>query len=125
MIIIDSSAWIEYFIDSKNAGIVENVLNEEDALTPSVVLIELSCKAAKEGWNFLEHLRFIKSKSSIAGMDEESLIKCGKIYIDERKSKPSFGIIDAVILSIAKEKNAKIITKDKHFKDYKEAIILN
>ena len=124
MIVIDSSTWIEYFTDSRNADYIEELLDEEESITPSVVLIELSCKAAKENWNFLEYLRFIKSKSSIAGMKEETIIKCGKIYANERKTKQSFSMIDAVIITIAKEKNAKIITKDNHFKDFKEVILL-
>ena len=67
----------------------------------------------------------LKSKSSILGMNDNIVIKCGKIYVEERKIKPSFSMIDATILSIAKEKNARILTKDNHFKDFKEVIMLN
>lgn len=124
MIVIDSSAWIEYFTDSKNADYIEKLLDEEETITPSVVLIELSCKSARERWNFLEYLRFIKSKSSIIGMKEETIIKCGKIYAEERKTKSSFSMMDAVIVSIAKQNNSNILTKDNHFKDFKEVILL-
>lgn len=124
MIVIDSSAWIEYFTDSKNADYIEKLLDEEETITPSVVLIELSCKSARERWNFLEYLRFIKSKSSIIGMKEETIIKCGKIYAEERKTKSSFSMMDAVIVSITKQNNSNILTKDNHFKDFKEVILL-
>ena len=121
---MDTSAWIEYFKDSKKADKVENFLNQEEIITPSVVLIELSCKSYKEGWDFNEHIKFIKSKSMIIGMKEETIMKCGKIYYEERKKKPSFGIIDAVILTIAREYDSKIITQDNDFRDLKEAIII-
>ncbi|MDP2926342.1 MAG: PIN domain-containing protein [Nanoarchaeota archaeon] len=124
MIIIDTSAWIEYFIDSKNADMVERLLNEEETMTPSLVLIELSGKSAKENWDFKKYLSFIKSKSSIIGVNEDIIISCGKIYSEERKQKPSFSMIDATILAIARNKNAKILTKDTHFRDYKEAIMI-
>jgi predicted nucleic acid-binding protein len=124
MIVIDSSTWIEYFIDSRNADIIEKILNEENNLTPSIVLIELSCKASKENWNFKEILSFIKSKSNIVGISEETLEKIGKTYIKERKKKSSFGMIDATIWSIAENLNAKILTKDNHFKDFKGIILL-
>lgn len=124
MILIDTSAWIEYFKDSKKADEVEKFFNQEEIITPSVVLIELSCKSFKEGWNFNEHMKFIKSKSIIIGVKEETIIKCGKTYHEERKKKPSFGIIDAVILTIARENNSKIITQDNDFRDLKEAIMI-
>jgi len=124
MIVLDTSAWIEYLIDSKNAEYIEEILDNEDVITPSIVLVELSCKSEKEKWNFEEYLKFIKSKSEIIGMDEKTIIKCGKIYTKERKRKSSFGIIDAIILTIAKEKNAKVLTKDNDFLGLDEAIML-
>ena len=52
MIIVDTFAWVEYFLGSKKGKIVEEYLNENNLVTPSIVLIELSCKSAKENWNF-------------------------------------------------------------------------
>jgi predicted nucleic acid-binding protein len=125
MIIFDSSAWIEYFKDTKNADIVEKILNEEKIITPSIVLLELSCKADKENWNFLNQLKFIRLKSTIAGMNEKTIINCGRVYNIQRKNKPKFGIADAVILTIAKEMNARILTKDDDFRNIESAIMLN
>lgn len=129
MIIIDTSAWIEYLSGTTIGKTVKDILENEDTVdekiyTPSLVLIELSCKSEKENWDFKKHLTFIKSKTSIIGVNEDIIINCGKIYTDERKKKPSFSMIDAVILAIAKNKNAKILTKDNHFKDYKDVILL-
>jgi predicted nucleic acid-binding protein len=124
MIIFDTSAWIEYFKDSEKAGDIEKFLESEEIFTPSIVLIELSCKSIKEGWDFNKHLRFIKSKSIIIGVKEETIIKCGKIYYENRKKNSSFGMIDAIIWTTAEDFKAKILTKDNHFKDFKEAIII-
>lgn len=124
MIIFDTSAWIEYFLDSEKADFIEDIMNNDETCTPSIVLIELSCKAAKEKWDFSECLRFIKSKSSITGINDDILLECGKIYIEKRKIKPSFSMIDAAIISIAKEKSAKILTKDNHFKDFRDVIMI-
>ena len=124
MIIIDTYAWIEYFKGSEQGKIVEKYLNEEKTITPSVVLIELSCKSIKEGWDFEEYLKFIKSKSLIIGMDDESIIKCGQIYFNEKKKKSGFGLVDAIILTSAIRMNAKILTGDEHFRDVKEAVFI-
>lgn len=124
MIVIDTFAWVEYFLGSKKGKIVEEYLNENDLVTPSIVLIELSCKSAKENWNFGKLLSFIKSKSNILGIKESVIEKCGKIYIRERNKKGKFGMNDATIWAVAESINAKILTGDEHFKDYKEVIMI-
>jgi len=124
MIIIDTSAWIEYFRGSDIGRKVMEYLTKEEISTPSIVLIELSCKSIKEGWDFPEHLKFIKSKSSIIGVNEKIIIKCGENYVKIRKKKPKFGIIDSIILTTATEINAKILTKDSDFRDMNEAVLL-
>ncbi len=124
MIVFDTYAWIEYFGGTKKGKRVETFLNEEEIVTPSITLIELSCKAAKRGWDFKKHLRFIKSKSRIVGLTEETIIKGGREYQDQRKSKKDFSLPDAIILTIAKKLNGRILTGNKHFKDLKRTIYL-
>lgn len=124
MIVFDTYAWVEYFKGSQKGKIVEKYLIEEEIATPSIALIELSCKSAKEKWDFEEYLKFIKAKSLIVGISEEVIVKCGKIYVEEKKKKPEFGIADAIILTTALKLNSKVLTGDKHFSDLKEAIML-
>lgn len=124
MILLDTYAWIEYFKGSEKGKIVENYLNKEETVTPSIVLIELSCKSAKEKWDFEKYLRFIKSKSLIMELDENTIISCGKVYAEEKKKKPSFSIPDAIILTTAIKLKARILTGDEHFRDLKEAIMI-
>ena len=124
MIIMDTSAWMEYFLNTKNALRIEQLLNNQEIVTPYIVLIELSCKAEKEKWNFEKILKFIKSKSAIIGIDDKIIIDCGKNYVQERKNKPGFSMADSIILSTAKNLKSEILTKDQHFKDKEEVILL-
>jgi|SRR3989344_7659768 len=124
MIIFDSYAWIEYFLGTDKGKIVESYFEKDKIITPSIVLVELSCKAEREDWSFKEYLTFIKSKSQIVGISEETIIGCGKIYIYEKNKKKEFGIIDAIILTTARNLNAKILTGDKHFFDIKEVVMI-
>ena len=117
MIVFDTYAWIEYFLGSKKGENVKSILEEDNILTPSLVLVELSVKSAKEGWDFEKHLEFIKSKSLIVGINGEIIKQAGGFYVAMRKKNPSFGLIDALIFLVAKEHQAKIITGDPHFKN--------
>ena len=60
----------------------------------------------------------------IKGINDNIIINCGQIYINNRKKKSSLGMIDATIWAIAKEYNAKILTTDNHFKDFEKVILL-
>ena len=123
-IILDTSAWIEYLKGSKEGEIVNDYIKNHEMITPVVVLLELSYRADKEEWNFQQHLNFIRIKSEIVGVNELSILRFGKIYNEQRKRLKSFGFVDAIILMTALDKNAKIVTKDRHFKGLPEAVML-
>jgi|SRR3989344_5547935 len=122
--IFDTFTWIEYFTDTKNAEIIEKYIENEDIITPSIVLLELSYKADKEGWDFKKHLDFIKIKSKIAGLNEEFIIKFGKIYNECKKKVRGIGLADIYILATAILNNGKVLTGDKHFESFEQTIFL-
>ena len=69
-VIFDTYAWIEYFKGSKQGEIVNEYLKEHEIITPSIVLLELSYRADKEGWDIKRYLSFIKIHSSIIGIND-------------------------------------------------------
>lgn len=123
-IIIDTSAWIEYFQGSKEGEIVNQHLINNEVITTIATLLELSYKADKEGWDIKNYLDFIKLKSLIVGIKESSVLQFGKLYNDTRKREKSFGFVDAIILLISRIEKAQILTKDFHFKNFENVIML-
>jgi len=125
MILIDSSAWIEYFEGSKQGVIVKGYIEKnQDVLTPSIVLAELSIKAAKEKLDFNEHLNFIKSQSMIIGLNDEIIKNIGVIYLKQRKIKSGFGIVDSIVYATSSIKKSMLITKDQDFEGLDNVEIL-
>lgn len=123
-ILVDTSAWIEYFTGSKEGEIVNNYILNEEIITSIISLLELSYKSDKEGWNIKDYLNFIKIKSQIIGIKESSIIEFGKVYNSSRKKESSFGFADAILLQTAKDEEATILTKDNHFKIFEDVILL-
>ncbi len=123
-IVMDTSAWVEYFLGSAEGEIVNKHLKSDEILTPFIVLLELSCKAYREKWDAKTYLNFIKLKSRIIGIPESSILNFGKTYCEARKKREQFGLADAIILVSAISEKVKILTKDKHFSGFEEAIIL-
>ncbi|MDP3881732.1 MAG: PIN domain-containing protein [Nanoarchaeota archaeon] len=123
-VIIDTSAWIEYFQGSKEGETVNQYLKDNEIITTVVTLLELSYKADKEGWNIKDYLNFIKLKSNVVGIKESSILQFGKLYNEARKREKSFGFADAIILLTSNLEKAQILTKDLHFKGFDNAIML-
>ena len=122
-IVFDTYAWIEFFKGTDNGKIVKKYLAEGKVFTPSVVLLELSYKADREGWDFQKHLNFIKLNSEIVGLNENFILNFGKVYNKTRKNVRDMGIVDVVVLNTAIINDSQIITGDKHFEKIERSII--
>ncbi len=122
-VVFDTYAWIEYFLGSEQGKIVESYI-KESIITPFIVLLELSYRADKEGWNFKQYLDFMKVNSKITSVTEEFILKFGQVYNRVKKDVPGIGIADAIVLLTALEENAKILTGDEHFKNLPQVIFL-
>lgn len=124
--IIDSYAWIEYFegtdLGKKVKEIVENKDNE--IITNILNISELSNFFERKGLEFDKAYKIIISLSKIYKFDILFSKEAGKLCAQIKKDIKNFGLIDAFVLLTAKKINAKILTGDKHFKSFKEAIIL-
>lgn len=123
-VVFDTYAWIEYFEGSKKGEIVKGYLEDSEVLTPVAVLLELSYKADRDGWDFKKHLNFIKLNSKIIGFNEEFILSFGNVYNRMKKRIKDFGLADAIVLNTANLHDAKILTGDKHFSGINEAIII-
>jgi predicted nucleic acid-binding protein len=122
--IIDTSAWVEYLEGSNKGDKINHYVENEEIITPLIVVLELSVKAEKEGWNMEKIYNFIKLKSSIVGFPENEINLFGKIYVSARNKIPSFGMADAIILATSKNLKSKIITTDHHFKEFEDIILI-
>ena len=123
-VIFDTYAWIEYFLGSSKGKKVSNIFESNEIITPIIVLVELSCKSAKENWDFKKYLEFIKANSLVLNIREKTLIDTGKLYVQMRSKIRDFGLVDTIILAMAKVEKAKILTGDKHFETLDNVIFL-
>ena len=123
-VLIDTSAWIEYFIGSEDGRKVQEYIEANESLTSVVSLLELSYKADKEGWNIKSYLDYIKLKSVVIGIKESSIIDFGKVYNNARKKEKNFGFADGILLLTSIKEGSQILTKDRHFKDFENSILL-
>jgi predicted nucleic acid-binding protein len=132
-IVIDSYAWIEQFTASVGASRVKKVLEDADVLyTPGIVLAEVARKYLRDGVadsTVKIRLEQIADNSLIVNLNPDLAFRSAKCYPElaenARKNKlntPS--LADAIILATARAFNAKILTRDRHFKPLPETVLI-
>ena len=123
-IVFDTYSWIEYFKGTQKGHVVGKYLSENSILTPSIVLLELSYRADKEGWDFKKFFAFIRNNSQVIGLNESFILSFGEVYNKAKKQAKDISMADVVVLHTALLNDAKVLTGDKHFEKTGRAIIL-
>lgn len=123
---IDAYALIEYLEGSseglKVKEIVENTDNE--IYTSTVTLAEVISKflRMKKDENVVKDA--LQSLSKITTVDKEMGVNAGKIHAEIRKKVKDFELADAFVMVMADRFGLKIVTKDPHFKYYKNVLFI-
>jgi predicted nucleic acid-binding protein len=130
-IVIDSYAWIEHFLGSEKGRKVDEIVESADEVyTPDTVLVEVARKYFREGVEqriIDAHLVEMTEASTVVCLDAKLASAAANCYLEmevcARESKlnrPS--LFDAIVLAVARNFKAKIVTGDQHFKNMAETL---
>ena len=123
--LIDSWAWIEYLDGTKNGLKVKEILTQEnEVFTLILSLAEIISRAKRKEKDIEGVENAILVNSKIINVNVEIAKNAGLLHAEMRKTIKDFGLIDAFVLLTARELKAKVLTGDKHFKNFKEAILI-
>lgn len=124
--IIDSYAWIEYFLGSSKGEIIRALFLEEQHKFSTVecCLGEIKGWCLREKKDFEEYLTIIRANSSIIPVIQQNWIEAAQERFELRKTRKHFGLIDAVIIVKQKANGGKIISGDQHFKGLSACIFM-
>ena len=124
--VIDAYAWIEYLNGSekgkKFGEIIED--NENELFTSSATVGEIISKVLRQNKDIRVALNFINNFSTIIGVNQEIGVLAGQIHFEAKKKNKEFGMLDAFLAATARKINAKILTGDEHFKNFKDAVFI-
>lgn len=124
--IIDTGGWIEYFIGSEKGKKVEQILGRKD----SIIITAESTIAEIFSWTKTRNLSFpqaLEALTRMSQMQEIHLnlwIEAMSIRADQRKIKPKFGIMDALIVATSNIFHATIVTTDTDFSGLPNVLLL-
>jgi predicted nucleic acid-binding protein len=114
MNLVDSSAWLEYFVDGPNAKIFSKPLNDlANLLVPTICLYEVFKVVLRERSedNALRAIALMQ-QGKIIELTSETAILAAKNSIDYR-----IPMADSIILATAQMCDATIWTQDSDFKN--------
>jgi len=123
--IVDAYAWIEYLEGSKlGEKVRELILSNNEILSLNVTVAEIISKVKRKESNVELAYKAVTINSKIIEITPETAKNAGLFHVEIRKKIKNFGLVDAIILMVAREKRAKILTGDFHFRGFKEAVFI-
>jgi len=121
---LDTFSWIEYFAGSPAGESARSYIESGGSFTPTIVLAEFTDKYTRENLDPRQRLRFLKTISALAPLDEDTAELAGKISAERRPQVKGWGLVDSVVLATARVRKMKVVTGDEHFRDLPEAIMI-
>lgn len=114
MNVVDSSGWIEYFVNGANANLFASSIREtENLIVPTICLYEVFKRVLLElGEDDALQAVGIMSLGAIAELNQDIAIHAAKISLEFK-----LAMADSIILATARAHNATLWTQDEHFKD--------
>lgn len=129
--VIDTFAWIEYFKASKMGEAAKKYIESDYAVTPTIVVSEISRKLLKDiklgnetREGRLQRLEFIRVNSRIVDLDFETAVEAGEINEELKDQAKRWGLTDSIIFCVAKNLNGKVVTGDEHFRGLENVVFI-
>lgn len=122
--LIDTYAWIEFFIGSKKGEKVREILEKGKIFTSIISLAEIAEWCLKNDKNTDYYTDIVKKYSIVLNLNEYISSFSGKVNFERKKKIEGWGMIDSLILATGLTYGLKILTGDKHFSDIENTLIL-
>ena len=124
--VIDAYAWIEYLKGTEKGKKVAEIIEDDEnqIFTSSATVAEVVSKTLKENKDVNIALNHINNFSAVVSVTNEIGVLAGQIHFEAKKKSKDFGMLDAFVAATAKSTNSKILTGDKDFKSFKDAVLI-
>jgi predicted nucleic acid-binding protein len=122
--LLDTSAWIEFFNGSNKGKRVKTILNAEKCYTSMVSIAEIVNWSRKEDRNEELLVGKVEELSLIVGIDKSIAMLAGKLNFERKKMNKKWGMADSFILATGSIYGINILSTDRDFEDISSAEIL-
>lgn len=122
MLLIDSSGWIEFFIDGPLVKEYTKYLKDTTKLvTPTVVLYEVYKKIKRDRTEEEALLAVsLMNRTTVVDLSESIVLLAADLSLQN-----SLPMADAMVYATAMEKDCTIVTSDEHFRKLEKVIYIS
>lgn len=123
---VDSWAWVEYFIGSKAGLILKKLLNNKNNkfISMECTVSELKIYCLRTNKDFSRMRNVLKRNSVILPVLTNHWLEAAEIRHETRKKVRDFGLIDSILIAKQKELKCHIGSGDPHFKKLKNVVYI-
>lgn len=124
--VVDSYSWIDYFDGNKQGKKVREFLESKnnEIITNILTLSEIISVFKRRGYDYDKAFEKIINLSKLYINNVNFSKEVGLLHAEIKTKIKDFGLADAFVLLTARKLNAKILTGDPHFKNFKETIMV-
>ncbi|WP_444453249.1 type II toxin-antitoxin system VapC family toxin [Rhodobacter capsulatus] len=114
MVLVDTSAWIEWLIGSATGDkVAEHLPEQQDWLVPTIVQLELAKWLTREvGEDKADQVIAFTQVCQLAPLDTETALAAAEACRAHKLTTA-----DAIVFATARAAGARLLTCDAHFKD--------
>ena len=110
--ILDTSAWIEFFLKTGEGERVKTILETKECYTSIVSIGEISQWALKQNLNGQSFISVLNECSKIIHLNSEIAFYAGELNYHRKKAGIKWGMIDSLIVATAHFYDLPVLTKD-------------
>ena len=124
--IVDSWAWIEYFIGSKSGLKLKKLIDNKNHrfITMECSLSEVKSYCLSTNNDFTLINKIVKKDSIILPVTADTWLKAAESKHEIKKKIKDFGLIDSILVAKQNELDCMLISGDEHFKNMKKVVYL-
>lgn len=122
MIVVDSSGWIEFFVDGPHAAeFAARLRNPANVITPTVAIYEVYkwVKRQRSEDDALDAVATMR-KTTVADLTEEIALTAADLSLAH-----GLAMADAMMLAFARSYRAELITTDSIFESIRGAVVFS
>jgi len=124
--LVDSWAWIEYFIGSKKGLALKKLLDNKNHkfITMECTISELKCYCLRNDIDFNRMHITLKKNSVLLPVLTNHWLEAAQIRHEIRKKVKDFGLIDSILVAKQNELKCQIVSGDNHFKGMRNIVYI-
>lgn len=115
--LLDSWAWVEYFLGSPAGAAVREIIRGKELYCSVLSIAEVADWCVRRGFDPQKYVGVVTELATVLVFDSEMAQEAGESLAGLRKKSSGIGMVDAIIYVQALNASLPLVTGDAHFRN--------